>query len=159
MRVTKIVAFVVMLSITNTISYAQESAKMPLINEAKQTTGEISPAQLKQMFDDEKPVIILDAREQEQRAEGDIFDDMFTFATVQIARGNLEWEIEAKVPDKNSLIVTFCRNGCRGALAAQTLHKMGYKNVKKLQGGIADWAKAGYMVKTGLGVIKLKDSK
>jgi rhodanese-related sulfurtransferase len=111
------------------------------------------------MFDDEKPIIVLDAREQEQRAEGDIFDDMFTFTTIQITRGNLEWEIEAKAPDKNSFIVTFCRNGGRGALAAQTLHKMGYKNVKNLQGGIADWAKSGYMVQTGLGVIKLKDSK
>lgn len=159
MKVAKIVTLMAMLSITNTISYAQESAKMPLINEAKQIAGEISPAQLKQMFDDEKPVIILDAREQEQRAEGDIFDDMFAFTTIQITRGNLEWEIEAKAPDKNSFIVTFCRNGGRGALAAQTLHKMGYKNVKNLQGGIADWAKSGYMVKTGLGVIKLKDSK
>lgn len=41
MKIIKIVALAAILSISNTAIYAQESAKMPLINEAKQTTGEI----------------------------------------------------------------------------------------------------------------------
>lgn len=80
---------------------------------------------------------------------------MFTITSFSITRGNLEWEVLSKIPDKNAFIVTFCRNGGRGALAAQTLKKLGYKNAKNLQGGIADWVKAGYTIKTGLGITKL----
>lgn len=135
--------------------FAAEDAKMVLINEAKKEAGEITPAELKGMFEDEKSVIILDVRETEQRAEGYLFDDFVSVNTVSITRGNLEWEVQEKIEDKNMAVVTYCRNGGRGALAAQTLKKMGYKNVKNLKGGIQDWAKAGYSVKTGLGVTKL----
>ncbi|WP_310441631.1 rhodanese-like domain-containing protein [Sulfurimonas sp.] len=141
--------------LTSSSLFAQDDAKMALINEAKKETGEITPDNLKKMFDDEESVIILDVRESEQRAEGDIFDDMVAVTSFSITRGNLEWEVLSKITDKNIAIVTFCRNGGRGALAAQTLKKLGYKNVKNLQGGLADWAKAGYSVKTGLGVTKL----
>ncbi|MDD3855797.1 rhodanese-like domain-containing protein [Sulfurimonas sp.] len=135
--------------------FAQDDAKMMLINEAKKEVCEITPKQLKAMFDDEKSVNILDVRESEQRAEGDIYDDMFTITSFLITRGNLEWEVLSKIQDKNAFIVTFCRNGGRGALAAQTLKKLGYKNAKNLQGGIADCVKAGYTIKTGLGITKL----
>ena len=135
--------------------FAEENAKMMLINEAKKEAGEITPAELKGIFEDEKSVIILDVREEEQRAEGFLHDDFVVVKTISITRGNLEWEILEKVSDKNALLVTYCRNGGRGALAAQTLKKMGYKNAKNLKGGLQDWAKAGYSVKTGLGVTKL----
>jgi phage shock protein E len=133
----------------------EENAKMALINEAKKEAGEITPVELKGLFEDEKSVIILDVREEEQRAEGFLHDDFVAVKTISITRGNLEWEILEKVSDKNALLVTYCRNGGRGALAAQTLKKMGYKNAKNLKGGLQDWAKAGYSVKTGLGVTKL----
>lgn len=134
--------------------YAQESGKMALINEAKKEAGEVTPEQLKEMIEDEE-VIILDVREDEQRAEGYLFSDFVAVNTVSITRGNLEWEIEDKIKDRETPIVTYCRNGGRGALAAQTLKKMGYKNVKNLKGGIWAWAKAGNNVKTGLGVLKV----
>ncbi len=133
-------------------------AKMELINEAKKEVGEITPQELKSMFEDEKSVVILDVRETEQRAEGYIYDDFVSVNTVSITRGNLEWEVVNKISDKNMAIVTYCRNGGRGALAAQTLKRMGYKNVKNLKGGLADWAKAGYGVKTDLGVATLNTS-
>ncbi len=133
----------------------EENAKMVLINEAKKEAGEITPAELKGIFEDEKSVVILDVREEEQRAEGFLHDDFVAVKTISITRGNLEWEILEKVSDKDALLVTYCRNGGRGALAAQTLKKMGYKNAKNLKGGLQDWAKAGYSVKTGLGVTKL----
>ncbi len=135
--------------------FAAEDAKMMLINEAKKESEEITPAELKGMFENEENIIILDVRETEQRAEGYLFDDFVSVNTVSITRGNLEWEVQEKIKDKNMAVVTYCRNGGRGALAAQTLKKMGYKNVKNLKGGIQDWAKAGYSVKTGLGVTAL----
>jgi len=70
-----------------------------------------------------------------------------------ITRGNLEFVIGNKVKDKNALIVTYCRSGGRGALAAQQLRHLGYKNATNLKGGLKAWAKSGYPVETGLGTV------
>ena len=92
------------------------------------------------------------SREANQRAEGQIYaDDYFA-----ITRGNLEFKVLNKIKNKNALIVTYCRGGSRGALAAQTLQKLGYKNAVNLKGGLKGWAKAGYPIDTGLGVTKLE---
>ncbi len=123
-----------------------------LLKEAKNMAGEITPQSLKEMFDKDKEVIVLDIREREQRAEGQIYwDDMF-----EITRGNLEFEVLNKIKNKDAVIVTYCRGGSRGALAAQTLRKLGYKNATNLKGGLKAWAKAGYPIETGLGVTKLE---
>jgi len=134
---------------------AESMGKMELIKQAKKEVGEISPQALKKMLDDEKDVIILDIRESEQRAEGEIYAD----ETYAITRGNLEFEILNKVKNKNVIIVTYCRGGSRGALAAQTLKKMGYKNVTNLKGGLKGWAKAGYPIETGLGITILSEEE
>ncbi len=122
-----------------------------LLTEAKKEAGEMTPKQLKEKLDKEETVFILDVRESEQRAEGQIYaDNIF-----EITRGNLEFEILNKIKDKNALIVTYCRGGSRGALAAQTLRHLGYKNATNLQGGLKGWAEAGYPIETGLGITKL----
>ncbi len=134
---------------------AESMGKMELIKQAQKEVGEISPQALKKMLDDEKDVIILDIRESEQRAEGEIYAD----ETYAITRGNLEFEILNKVKNKNVIIVTYCRGGSRGALAAQTLNKMGYKNATNLKGGLKGWAKAGYPIETGLGITILSEEE
>jgi len=122
-----------------------------LLEQAKKEAGEITPAELKKMLNDEKSIIILDIRESEQRAEGQIYwDDMFA-----ITRGNLEFEVPNEIKNKDAVIITYCRGGSRGALAAQTLRNLGYKNATNLKGGLKGWAKAGYPIETGLGVTKL----
>lgn len=123
-----------------------------LVEEAKKASGEITAKKLKTLLDDNEDLIMLDVREENQRAEGQIHSDEF-FA---ITRGNLEFKILYLIDDKDIMIVTYCRNGGRSAFAAQTLRKMGYKNVVSLQGGLKGWAEAGYLIKTGLGVTKLE---
>jgi len=126
-----------------------------LLAEAKKQAGEITPQALKKMFDAEKDVIVLDIRESEQRAEGQIYwDDMFS-----ITRGNLEFEVLNKIKNKDAVIITYCRGGSRGALAAQTLKKLGYKNATNLKGGLKGWAKAGYPIETGLGITILSNDE
>lgn len=111
----------------------------------------MKPSTLKKMLDKEEAVVVLDVREKEQRSEGEIYaDDSYS-----ITRGNLEFVIGNKVKDKNAIIVTYCRGGSRGALAAQTLRHLGYKNATNLKGGLKGWAKAGYPVETGLGTVVL----
>ena len=127
-----------------------------LIAQAKKDAGEIEPKVLKKMLDDEDDVIIVDVRESEQRAEGEIVTNDAYFS---ITRGNLEFEVGKKIDDKNAFIVIYCRGGSRGVLAAQTLRNLGYKNATNLKGGLKAWAKAGYTIKTGLGVTSLVDKK
>lgn len=78
---------------------------------------------------------------------------------ISITRGNLEWKVNKLIQDKEVILVTYCRNGGRGALAAQVLKKMGYKNATTLKGGLKGWANAGYSVKTGLGNVILNKRK
>jgi len=123
-----------------------------LVDEAKKASGEITVKKLKNLLDEHEDIILLDVREVNLRAEGKIKADDF-FA---ITRGNLEFEILYLIDDKDIMIVTYCRNGGRSAFAAQTLRKMGYKNVVSLQGGLKGWAKAGYPIDTGIGITKLE---
>ena len=126
-----------------------------LLVQAKKEAGEIEPKKLKEMIDKEQDLVVLDIRESEQRSEGEIYAD----DTYAITRGNLEFVIGNKVKDKNIVIVTYCRGGSRGALAAQTLRNLGYKNATNLKGGLKGWAKAGYPVETGLGTVVLSPTK
>ncbi len=131
--------------------YAGHAETDKLVTEAKKEAGEMTPKKLKQMIDNEETVFILDVREREQRAEGQIYaDEMY-----EITRGNLEFEVLNKIKNRDAVIVTYCRGGSRGALAAQTLRHLGYKNATNLEGGLKGWAKAGYPIETGLGVTKL----
>lgn len=146
--------------VTSSTLMAEQLDKMSLINQAKAEVGEVTPKALKTMLDDGEDVIVLDVRETEQHAEGSIpFDDFNKESFLAVTRGNLEWEINKMIPDKDAHIVTYCRRGGRGALAAQVLRKMGYKNATTLQGGLKGWANAGYPVKTGLGNVVLKQEK
>lgn len=149
---TKLLNLLLITSLTSTTAlFAAHKETNKLLIEAKKEAGEITPERLKQMIDNEETVFILDVRESEQRAEGQIYaDDMYA-----ITRGNLEFEVLNKIKNKDVVIVTYCRGGSRGALAAQTLRHLGYKNATNLQGGLKGWAQAGYPIETGLGITKL----
>ncbi|OHE05873.1 MAG: sulfurtransferase [Sulfurimonas sp. RIFOXYD12_FULL_33_39] len=139
---------------------ADSMSKMDLINNAKKEVGEIIPQKLKSMLDEGEDVIVLDVRESEQRAEGNIpSSELNQDQFIAITRGNLEWDVAQKITDKDAIIVTFCRKGGRGALAAQVLRKMGYKNATTLQSGLKGWAQAGYPIQTGLGITILKEKR
>jgi len=158
MKVTKILLVSALLASTTLI--AKPMGKMDLINQAKKEVGEMTPKKLKSLLDEAEDVIVLDVRESEQRSEGSIpYDDMTKEYFFTVTRGNLEWKIEKMITDKDALIVTYCRRGGRGALAAEVLRKMGYKNATTLKGGLKGWAKAGYPIQTGLGVTVLRKDK
>jgi rhodanese-related sulfurtransferase len=60
-----------------------------------------------------------------------------------MSRGTIELDIEEKVRDLNAMIICHCGGGGRSALAAETLQKMGYKNVRSMAGGLKAWKAAG----------------
>jgi len=149
MKLKEILLIVSLLTSSSMMAGQVESEK--LISAAKAEAGEMAPKQLKEMLDAEKKVIVMDIREENQRAEGEIYAP----STMAITRGNLEFEVLNKIKDKNAVIVTYCRGGSRGALAAQTLKKLGYVNATNLKGGLKGWAQEGYPIETGLGVTLL----
>jgi len=154
-KLTNIV-LVAMLSISTSLFAKKDEAFFKVLKEAQKAAGEIEPIKVVEMLEDDEDVIVIDVREKEQRAEGLLFVNEITPLTIyQITRGNLEWNISDKVTDKNAFIVTYCRSGGRGAMAAQRLRELGYKNATNLKGGLKGWVKAGYPVKTGFGITKI----
>jgi molybdopterin/thiamine biosynthesis adenylyltransferase/rhodanese-related sulfurtransferase len=84
----------------------------------------------------QQPALLLDVRESDEHAQGIIP------GAVLVPRGLLEGRIEDLSADRQSSIVVYCAAGNRSALAASTLHALGYHNVRSLTGGMAAWRRA-----------------
>ncbi|MEO5902419.1 MAG: rhodanese-like domain-containing protein [Gemmatimonadaceae bacterium] len=59
-----------------------------------------------------------------------------------LGKGIIERDIETVAPDKDSPLILYCGGGYRAAIAADSLQKMGYTNVKSMAGGWRAWLKA-----------------
>ena len=104
-----------------------------LVNEAKKSIEEIGPSELKKMQQAREEFALIDVREKEDSSRGVIP------GAVAIPRGVLELNIDQVTTDKNKKIVLYCGGGSRSALAAESLKKMGFKNVISLAGGYKGW--------------------
>jgi len=107
-----------------------------LVAEAKKNTTEISPEDAAAKLQDAAAAIV-DVREKDE------WDEEHIPNAIHLSRGTIELEIEEKFPDKNAMIVCHCGGGGRSALAAESLQKMGYKNVRSMAGGMKAWKAAG----------------
>ena len=96
------------------------------------TYDQISGAEAKALMDSESGYIILDVREQYEYDEGHIP------GAILIPYGEIADRAEKELPDKDQLILVYCRSGRRSKIAAEELIKLGYTNVKEF-GGIIDW--------------------
>ena len=84
--------------------------------------------------------LLIDTREPAEWAEGHIP------GATAVPRGILEGKIEQLAPDVDQPIVLYCASGGRSALAAESLARMGYRNVVSLAGGFKAWQEAGFPV-------------
>ena len=96
------------------------------------TYEQISGAQAKTLMDSESGYIIIDARTQEEYDQGHIP------GAILIPEYEIADRAEKELPDKDQLILVYCRSGRRSKIAAEELVKLGYTNVKEF-GGIIDW--------------------
>ena len=101
-------------------------------NRTPSTYEQITPQEAKTIMDTEKDYIIIDARTEEEFAEGHIEN------AVLIPEYEIASRAENELPDKNQLILVYCRSGRRSKIASDELVKLGYTNVKEF-GGIIDW--------------------
>ena len=60
-----------------------------------------------------------------------------------LGKGIIERDIETVAPDKTSELILYCGGGFRAALAADSLQRMGYSNVRSMAGGWRAWNEAG----------------
>jgi rhodanese-related sulfurtransferase len=56
--------------------------------------------------------------------------------SLHISRGKLEMNVEGLIPDLDAEILCYCNAFNRGALSADTLRSMGYRNAKMIAGGL-----------------------
>jgi rhodanese-related sulfurtransferase len=112
-----------------------------LVESALKTVDEIFPWDLEEEIKVASGLILLDIREAHE------FEMMHIRNSLHIPRGLLEgacvWNYDDTVPElakaRDQNIVIICRSGNRSALAAQTMKKMGFKNVRSLKMGIKGW--------------------
>ena len=107
-----------------------------LVAKAKKNITEISPQDAAAKLKSGEAVIV-DVRDKDEWDQGQIPGAM------HMSRGTIELDIEEKVPDPNAMIICHCGGGGRSALAAESLQKMGYKNVRSMAGGFKAWKAAG----------------
>jgi rhodanese-related sulfurtransferase len=107
-----------------------------LVAEAKKQITEISPAEAQKQVESGEALLI-DVREDDDWREG------HAERAMHLSRGGIELEIEEQVPDLTKPIICYCGGGSRSALVAESLQKMGYKNVRSMAGGFRAWKEAG----------------
>ena len=93
---------------------------------------QISMEEAVAMMATEENYIILDVRTTEEFAEKHIPN------AINIPNETIGSEELAELPDKNQLILVYCRSGNRSKQASEKLAALGYTNIYEF-GGINDW--------------------
>ena len=92
----------------------------------------ITAQEAKKIMDSQEGYILLDVRTQEEYDQGHIPGAML------IPDYAIREKAETALPDKDALILVYCRSGRRSKNAAQTLAELGYTNIREF-GGIMSW--------------------
>ncbi len=96
------------------------------------TYEQISQDEAKRIMDTEEDFVIIDARTQSEFSEGHIE------GAILIPEYEITERAEKEIPEKDTLILVYCRSGRRSKIASDALVSLGYTNVKEF-GGIIDW--------------------
>ena len=101
-------------------------------NNQPNTYRQISVDEAVAMMAEETGYIILDVRRADEFAAGHIP------GAINVANESIGTDEIPELPDKNQLIMVYCRSGRRSKEAAEKLVKLGYTNIVEF-GGILDW--------------------
>ena len=112
---------------------------LKLVEDVRKNIREMNAAEVQSMLTSAKPFTLIDVREDNEWDRGHIPN------ALHLGRGIIERDIEATIPDKNTLLVLYCGGGYRSALAAESLQKMGYTQVYSMWGGWREWNEKWYV--------------
>ena len=103
-------------------------------SETKNSDGyrQVDAEEAKRIMDEETGYIILDVRTEQEYSEGHIP------GAVLLPDYEVAERAEELLPDKEQLILVYCRRGNRSRGASAALAKLGYTNVVEF-GGIRSW--------------------
>ena len=83
-------------------------------------------------MDTQEDYVILDVRTQEE------FDAGHIPGAILIPNTEIANRAEQELPDKDQLLLVYCRSGNRSKQASQILVELGYTHIREF-GGINDW--------------------
>lgn len=103
------------------------------LDEIRQVVPEVMPGEA--LVLQKLGAIILDVRDADEVSQGS------PVGAERVSRSFLEWRVADVTKDTDSILITMCASGQRSLFAAETLHKLGYGNVKSMLGGFTQWKK------------------
>jgi molybdopterin/thiamine biosynthesis adenylyltransferase/rhodanese-related sulfurtransferase len=107
-----------------------------ILQQTKQHISEVDTARADELRA-QPGAVVLDVREPDEYEQGAIP------GSLHIPRGNLESNVEPRVPEHDTKLIVFCAGGNRSAFAAKTLQDMGYTDVVSVKGGFNRWKDEG----------------
>ena len=113
---------------------------LKLAEAAKARVNNITADDVKPRIDRGEKFNLVDVREESEFAAGHLP------GAIHMGRGIIERDIEKRFPDPETELVLYCGGGYRSALVAESLQKMGYTNLKSMDGGFRGWTEKGYPV-------------
>jgi rhodanese-related sulfurtransferase len=91
----------------------------------------VEPRDLKRRLDAGEPIVLIDVREEKERALCHIGGTLIPLAQV-LERKN-------EIPEQGEVVI-YCRSGGRSGRAIEALEQIGYSNLTNLSGGILAWS-------------------
>lgn len=91
---------------------------------------ELTPQELKNWTDEQKDFLLIDIREDWERAD-------YSIGGIHIPLGDLMSKLPEIPKDKD--VVLYCEKGIRSTIAIQRLNGLGYDKLYNLTGGMKAW--------------------
>ena len=113
-----------------------------MVEDIRKDISTLTTQEFHELMNSEEAYVLLDVRLPEEHDRG------FIPGSVSIPRGVLEFRIASEkvwdeeglyVPEKEEMLILYCKKSNRSPLAALRLNQLGYKNVKVLTGGWIEW--------------------
>jgi rhodanese-related sulfurtransferase len=107
---------------------------LKIVDETRPRVQETNVDEVKRRMDrGDRNFVLVDVREESEWDKGHLP------GAIHLGKGVIERDIETKVPDTSQELILYCGGGFRSALAADNLQRMGYTNVKSMDGGWRGW--------------------
>lgn len=108
-----------------------------LVSEAKALIDEVAIEDADRAI--QEADMLIDVREADEYAAGHIS------GAIHMSRGMLEFKLsnDSALNSRELKVVIYCKTSGRAALAAASMKKMGYLNIKSISGGFDAWVSAG----------------
>lgn len=111
-------------------------AKDRRLAELRGSIPEIPPAEALRLTD--SGAILLDVRDTDEVAQGS------PVGACRLGRSFLELRVEDAISDFAQPVLVMCAGGVRSLFAAETLKRMGYRDVRSVAGGFSRWKNEGH---------------